>query len=222
MIKHVIWASMIDYPGHTSAVLFTGKCNFDCSYCYNRTLEKQSNKDFDKEILPKLLQRKDFIDHVIISGGEPTIDPDFNYMIDTLYDNGFIIGIHTNGSNPDKIQQNINKIDFFGLDIKTTKEKYNSITGINFDTTKLAKTVEILIANRKNCEFRTTLFPKYVEKEDVCKIAEWLKSKGIKEYYLQQFYSINGAEEVTSYSQNKIEEIRNECNKILPTILKTK
>ena len=50
MIKHVIWASMIDYPGNTSAVLFTGACNFNCDYCYNKTLKgapKEVSGNFD-------------------------------------------------------------------------------------------------------------------------------------------------------------------------------
>lgn len=222
MIKHVIWASMIDYPKHTSSVLFTGDCNFNCSYCYNKTLKNQPNKDFDKDILPKLIERKDFIDHVIISGGEPTIDSKFNYMIDELYGNGFVIGIHTNGSNPEKIKEKLDKISFFGVDIKTSKEKYNSITGINFDTSKLEQTVELLTNSGKDCEFRTTLFPKDVEKQDVLKIAKWLKSKGVKSYHLQQYYPVNGAEEVTPYTEKEINELRDECNSIIPTILKTK
>lgn len=123
MIKHVIWASMIDYPKHTSSVLFTGDCNFNCSYCYNKTLKNQPNKDFDKDILPKLIERKDFIDHVIISGGEPTIDPNFNYMIDKLYENDFVIGIHTNGSNPGKIKEKLDKISFFRCRYKNKQRK---------------------------------------------------------------------------------------------------
>lgn len=222
MIRHVIWASMIDYPGHISTVLFTGKCNFDCSYCYNKTLAKQKTIDFNKEILPKLLERKDFVNHVVISGGEPTVEPEFNNIVDTLYKNGFTIGIHTNGSHPEIIQKNIDKINFYGVDIKTSKEKYNNITGINFDITNLKETVEMLIENNKNYEFRTTLFPKYVENEDVLQIAEWLNIIGAKKYYLQQFYSINGAEEVDPYTFDKIQEIRDECNKIIPTVLKTK
>lgn len=222
MIKHVIWASMIDYPGHTSAVIFTGGCNFNCAYCYNKTLKNQPDKDFDNKILPKLLERKDFVDHVIISGGEPTTDPQFEYMVDVLKKNGFTIGVHTNGSNPDIIARNIDKISFFGVDIKTSKEKYNSITKISFDTSKLEETVRTILKSGNNYEFRTTLFPKEVNAEDVTKIAKWLKSQNVEKYYLQQFYPVNGAEEVKQYTQAKIENITKECNKIMPTILKTK
>lgn len=222
MIKQVIWASMIDYPGHTSAVIFTGECNFCCSYCYNKTLKNQTDKDFDIKILPKLLERKDFIDHVIISGGEPTIDPQFEHMVDRLKENGFTIGVHTNGSNPDIIKRNIDKISFFGVDIKTSNEKYNAITNISFDTSKLEETVRVILESGKDYEFRTTLFPKEVNADDVIKIAKWLKSQNVDKYYLQQFYAVNGAEEVKPYTQEEIKKIAKESNKIIPTILKTK
>lgn len=222
MIKKVIWSSMIDYPKSTSAVLFVGKCNFNCSYCYNRTLIKENDIEFDKNILPKLLERKDFIDHIIISGGEPTTDDEFEIILQKLYNSGFVIGVHTNGSNPDMILKHIDKIDFLGIDIKSSEEKYNSIAGVEVNFNKIIETVKIAIENNKNLEIRTTLFPKYVDMDDCIAIAEKLKELGVKEYQLQQFYAVNGAEEVDSYSTNKLFEIQENCNKILPTTLKTK
>lgn len=222
MIKHVIWSSMIDYPKEVAAVLFTGKCNFDCSYCYNKTLKEQQGIDFSKEILPKLLKRKELVNHVIISGGEPTCDEDFEKIIDKLYSSGFTIGIHTNGSNPEIIQRNIEKIEYFGVDIKTSKEKYNDIAGVKVDFEKIDQTINLIIKNNKKYEFRTTLFPKYVNMEDVLTIAKSLKQKGVEKYHLQQFYVVNTAEECKPYSLQEIKEMEEESGKIIKTVLKTK
>ena len=63
-------ASTIDYPNEICTVLFVGKCNWNCEFCYNTNLVSETNIDFDKDILPKLLKRKNFINHVVISGGE--------------------------------------------------------------------------------------------------------------------------------------------------------
>lgn len=30
--------TLLDYPGHIAAVLFTGGCNFRCPFCHNREL----------------------------------------------------------------------------------------------------------------------------------------------------------------------------------------
>ena len=128
MIKSVIWASMIDYPNNICTTLFIGGCNFNCEFCYNKKLLKEKTLDFEKEIMFKLIKRKDFINHVILSGGECTISPDFINIVDCLYKNGFIIGIHTNGSRPDIIKKVINKIDFIGMDIKNDFDNYNVIS----------------------------------------------------------------------------------------------
>ncbi len=222
MIKHVIWASMIDYPGQTATVLFTGACNFNCDYCYNKTLKQAEDKVFDKVILPKLLERQDFVNHVILSGGEPTVDKDFEYILDTLNKHGFIVGVHTNGSNPDKIINNIDKIDYLGIDIKTSFNKYDIVAGTKTNVDNVKKTIEYVAKSGKNYEFRTTLFPRDVNEQDVISIANYLKEIGAKKYHLQQFYPVNGAEDIPSYPETTIREFTRKCNEIIPTVLKTK
>ena len=222
MIKHVIWASMIDYPGQTATVLFTGSCNFNCDYCYNKTLKQAEDKIFDKVILPKMLERQDFVNHVILSGGEPTVDKDFEYMLDTLNKHGFIVGVHTNGSNPDKIINNIDKIDYLGIDIKTSFDKYDIVAGTKTNVDNVKKTIEFVAQSGKNYEFRTTLFPRDVNEDDVLNVAKYLKYIGAKKYHLQQFYPVNGAENIKSYSEDTIKEFTRKCNEIIPTVLKTK
>lgn len=222
MIKHVIWASMIDYPGQTATVLFTGGCNFNCDYCYNKTLKQAEDKVFDKVILPKLLERQDFVNHVILSGGEPTIDKDFEHILGALNKHGFIVGVHTNGSNPDKIINNIDKIDYLGIDIKTSFNKYDIVSGTKVNVDNVKKTIEYVVQSGKNYEFRTTLFPRDVNAEDVLNIAKYLKQIGAKKYHLQQFYPVNGAENIPSYSEVTIREFTRKCNEIIPTVLKTK
>jgi pyruvate formate lyase activating enzyme len=222
MIKKVIWASMIDYPENISTVLFVDKCNFNCSYCYNKTLKNEKSIDFEKIILPKLLERKEFIDHVIISGGEPTTDENFGNLVSTLFNNGFVVGIHTNGSCPSVIKKYIDKIDFIGIDVKSSEKKYNDIAGVEVDFEKIKQSIKIAICSNKKIEVRTTLFPKYVEIEDCIDIARNIKKLGINEYHLQQFYAVEQLEKVEPYLYSKLNEIQKQCNKILPTKLKTK
>ena len=222
MIKHVIWASMIDYPGQTATVLFTGACNFNCDYCYNKTLKHAEDKVFDKIILPKLLERQDFVNHVILSGGEPTIDKEFEHILDTLNKYGFVVGVHTNGSNPDKIINNIDKINYLGIDIKTSFNKYDIVAGTKTNVDNVKKTIEFAVSSGKNYEFRTTLFPRDVNEQDVISIANYLKGIGAKKYHLQQFYPVNGAEDIPSYPETIIREFTIKCNEIIPTVLKTK
>ena len=159
---------------------------------------------------------------VIISGGEPTIDPEFEYILESLNKEGFKVGIHTNGANPDKIINNIDKIDFLGIDIKSSFNKYDVVAGTRVNVDNVKKTIEFVVKSGKEYEFRTTLFPRDVKKEDAIEIANYLKEIGANKYHLQQFYPVNGAENVKSYSEKEITEIKDACNEIIRTVLKTK
>ena len=218
MVKSVIWSSMIDYPDNICTTLFTGVCNFDCEFCYNKGLLKEKEIDFEKEILPKLLERKDFIDHVIISGGECTIHPEFEKVINTLYENGFKIGIHTNGYAPEILDRIIDKIDYVGMDIKNDFENYNEITQKRVDVDKIKTSVDLILKSGINYEFRTTVYPKYVDKENIVTIAKYLKDVGSKKYVLQNYFDHNKT--VIPYSAEKMKEIQAECSEYLPTTLR--
>ena len=218
MIKSVIWSSMIDYPDNVCTTMFTGVCNFDCEFCYNRGLLKEKEINFEEEILPKLLERKDFVDHVIISGGECTVHPDFEKVVNTLYENGFKIGIHTNGYTPDILEKVIDKIDYIGMDIKNDLENYNEITQKQIDIEKIKKSVELIIKSGVKYEFRTTVYPKYINTENVINIAKYLKSVGSKKYVLQNYFDYNKT--VIPYAAEKLREIQKECNEYIPTTVR--
>lgn len=222
MIKQVIWSSMIDYPKHVSTVIFFDRCNFNCDYCYNKELINMKKLDFDKDILPKLLSRKEIVDHIILSGGECTISNSFSYIVDKLYDNGFTIGIHTNGSHPDIIEKHINKISYLGIDIKTSNQKYNDITKTQFDIQNIIDTINLAKDNNKEYQCRTTLYPIYVKKEDCIEIAKKLKKMGVGEYTIQQCYNIGSSQTFNSYSDKELIDIQNGCDKIIKTNLKMK
>lgn len=218
MIKSVIWSSMIDYPDNVCTTLFTGVCNFDCEFCYNRGLLKEKEINFDKEIMPKLLERKDFINHVIISGGECTVHPEFERIINVLHENGFKIGIHTNGYTPEILEKVIDKIDYIGMDIKNDFENYNEITQKKINVDKIKQSVDLIINKGIKYEFRTTVYPKYVDQENVINIAKYLKEVGAQKYVLQNYFDHNKT--VIPYSAEKMKEIQEKCNEYVPTNLR--
>ena len=218
MVKSVIWSSMIDYPDNVCTTLFTGVCNFDCEFCYNKGLLKEKELDFEKEILPKLLERKEIIDHIIISGGECTVHPDFEKMINTLHENGFTIGIHTNGYTPEILRKVIDKIDYVGMDIKNDFDNYNEITQKRIDISKIKESINLILNEGINYEFRTTVYPKYINKENLVNIAKYLKDVGSKRYVLQNYFDHNKT--VIPYSSEMMKEIQTECSTYLPTTLR--
>lgn len=217
--KSVVWSSTIDYPDEVSTVLFVGTCNWDCEYCYNKSLNENKDIDFKTQILPRLIDRKDFINHIIISGGECTLYPDLEETIDILNENGFIVGIHTNGSKPNIIKTILPKIQFIGMDIKSDYILYHSITSA-WNVSQVYRSIYEINQSDIKSEFRTTLYPKYCDIHNCRKIATELSNMNIREWVLQEYTNEFNKNLINPYNKEYIQMIVQECNKIIPTKLK--
>ena len=77
-------------------------------------------------------------------------------------------------------------IDYVAMDIKAPREKYSRIVGQKVDVKKIEKSIKVLKESGIDYEFRTTLTPSFLDKEDIIKIAKWIKGPKVK-YYLQNF-----------------------------------
>lgn len=62
--------SLLDYPEHLSAILFTGGCNFSCPYCQNsELLHPLDRAPLDNEsIFSFLKKRAGILEGVVITG----------------------------------------------------------------------------------------------------------------------------------------------------------
>lgn len=189
--------TLIDYPGKVATTVFTVGCNFRCPYCYSSEIvipEKIKNQPIipEKDFFDFLDDRKDLLEGVVVCGGEPTIHQDLLVFIKKIKEKNFFVKIDTNGSNPEVLNNLIkNKlIDYVAMDIKGPKEKYELMTGLKgqWDKTmmeKIEKSINILKNSKIDYEFRTTVVPDILKKEDIFKIANWIKPA--KKYYLQNY-----------------------------------
>jgi pyruvate formate lyase activating enzyme len=159
--------SLIDWEDRLVAVVFTRGCNFRCSYCHNQELVyprlyKDENSVGEEYIIDYLATRREWLDGVVISGGEPTEQPDLLNFVGNIKSLGFQVKIDTNGSNPSVLRELISKklIDFVAMDIKTilNPASYMMITGIHDgDIVKKVKlSLEILIQSDISFQLRTT------------------------------------------------------------------
>ena len=76
--------TLLDYPGHMAATVFTGYCNMRCPYCHNSDLVLNPDifpKEDEEEILVFLRKRFGILKGVCISGGEPTLQSDLAEFI---------------------------------------------------------------------------------------------------------------------------------------------
>ena len=81
---------------------FSRMCNFRCSYCYVPTKSQLNNELSRAEIKDVILQARDMgAGKIIILGGEPTIYPHIQEMIEFISSLGLVIEIFTNGTGID-------------------------------------------------------------------------------------------------------------------------
>jgi pyruvate formate lyase activating enzyme len=193
--------SLLDYPNKISAIVFTYGCNFKCGFCHNPELVKLNSKITkipEKDFFYFLKKRKNILDAVVITGGEPTLQNDLIPFIRKIKKLGFLVKLDSNGSNPKIIEKLLKEklIDYVAMDIKGPLDKYQQITGSKIALENIKKSVELIKnigvsqhqSSRQSAldyEFRTTVVPTYLDEQDFIKIGEWLKDAKI--YYLQQF-----------------------------------
>lgn len=210
--------TLIDFPGQMSCTVFTFGCNFRCKFCQNPELikEKRKVRIKEKEFFDFLKERKEFLDAVCITGGEPTLHEDLPDFIKNIKKLGYLVKLDTNGTNPEMVEKLTKEklVDHIAMDIKAPIDKYDKIANVKVDKEKIKKSVEIIRNSGIDYEFRTTATPDLDEK-DFLEIAEWLK--GSKNYYIQQFRPIKTLdkkyEKRKPYPDKKLLEI---YNKIKP------
>jgi len=190
MIKGFQRLSLIEYPGKISAVVFVGKCDFRCHFCYNIDLIKNYKKLPDireKKILDFLSTRKGLLDGIAITGGEPTLQKDLPAFMKKVKGLGFLVMLETNGSNPGMIEELIDKklVDYIAMDIKAPLEKYDEVAGVKINKKKIQESIDIIRNSKVDYEFRTTAIPKHFKEVDALAIGKWLK--GSKRFFIQQF-----------------------------------
>ncbi len=183
--------TMLDYPGKVACTVFTGGCNLRCPFCHNALLvtDIDSNTAFTQdEILSYLYKRQGIIDGVCITGGEPLLQKDIADFIKEIKAAGMLVKLDTNGCYPQKLIELVSSglIDYVAMDIKNSKEKYPQTVGkADFDIKPIEESVEFLLSDNVDYEFRTTVVKEFHTADDIAAAAKWIS--GAKRYFLQGF-----------------------------------
>lgn len=179
--------TLVDFPGHVAATLFTHGCPLRCPYCHNPELVSGPvPKHFlsREEISRFLTSRARLIDGVCITGGEPLVHQDLGDLIQEIRSHGLAVKLDTSGMFPEHLERLLDDglIDFIAIDFKTGPEHYDRVGG---DGGKLLRAIAVARAHDTPYELRTTAAPGVVTAEDVAAIAAELRTG--ERYVLTQF-----------------------------------
>jgi pyruvate formate lyase activating enzyme len=208
--------SLIDYTEHIATVVFTGGCSFRCPMCHNAelVLKPHALPTYTEETLWTFLtQRAGMVTGFVVTGGEPTLQPDLPAFLRRARMHNVHVKLDTNGYHPDVLCVLLTEglIDYVAMDIKAPPAKYAQLTGTSdVDITRIERSLGLIQESGRDYEFRTTIVPELLDADDVEAIAHWIA--GAEHYVLQQFRGLHTLDPhlagQTPYAVNELRAMR--------------
>lgn len=164
LIGGVVACSLSDFPGRIASVVFTQGCNWRCPWCHNPALVHPDHfaPPLDEvNVLRRFACSQGKIDGVVVSGGEPTLQPDLVPFFAQLKGLGFETKLDTNGSRPAVVRTLVERryVDFVAVDVKAPWSRYGEAAGTAVDTEAIAETIALLRSAGIEHQLRTTRWP---------------------------------------------------------------
>lgn len=198
--------SLIEWPGKISSVIFTPGCNFRCPFCHNVDLVDLKRFDSldnypEAEILADIQKRKQWVEAVVVTGGEPLLQPGLSRFLSRLKRSGFKTMVETNGSLYSALDILLKEklVDYWALDYKTLLGDYRKLVGAKKgEALAVRRSYAQLAGKRAGFELRTTVVPGIHDRPVLLKMAREAKSifssrgeKFLPVWYLQTFQPDN-------------------------------
>ncbi len=183
--------TLLDYPGHVAATVFTGGCNFRCPFCQNGSLVLDPESQpliSEEEVLAHLEKRRGILEGVCITGGEPTLQPDLAGFIRRVKSMGYLVKLDTNGYRPEVLRELLQEglPDYVAMDIKASPGRYPEAAGLkDLQFQRISESICLLREGKIPWEFRTTVVKGIHREEEFEEIGKMLQ--GCQAYYLQGF-----------------------------------
>ena len=219
-------STLVDFPDHIACVLFMPGCNYDCFYCHNRALIDGSHVRMDMdEVWHFLTKRREQLDGVVLTGGEPTLQKDLMPFIRKIKTLGYKVKLDTNGSRPVIVAQIASErlVDYVAVDYKAPVQRYREFCGENADAQAVLQTIHILQLSGMPFEVRTTVIPQ-LSMVDLLMMANELPQ--LPRYVLNRYRvpesfleKDRGRVLQSMYSQLQIEEMARSLHPIQPNAI---
>jgi pyruvate formate lyase activating enzyme len=177
--------SLIDFPGTLATVLFFSGCNLRCPYCHNPGVVRGEYPAVPWPLIEAYLtKRHGTIEGVVLSGGEPTIQPALPQLVTGIRRLGLKIKLDTNGLLPEVIEQCAP--DYLALDVKTLPRRYKELGYARDDAPALlARSIAIVKSLGERAEIRITAAPRFIDEPVIGALANMVA--GVARVWIQPY-----------------------------------
>ena len=176
------------WPGRKAVAIELRGCNLSCPYCFCPELLGTRRSELSlTRVIEQIERDRERIDGVVITGGEPTVDSNLMSITRRLASLRVPVKLDTNGTFPGVLEALLEErlVTFIALDVKTTPERYDSVTRSTGMWERVRRSIALLVASDVDHEFRTTCYPSALQSADLPRIARELE--GGRRYAIQQF-----------------------------------
>jgi len=165
--------SFTHWSGRISSVIHFSKTNFLPPYLRDERSTLQIKPTPWQKIRLSLEKNKNWVDGVVLTGGEPTLYPHLSLLCKKIKLAGFPIKIDTNGTNPDILMDLIRKglVDYVSIDVYAPLEfpKYSRATGLKDKHLfmSIRRSVSNIITSGFPHEIRTVVAHEFHKTDDI-------------------------------------------------------
>ncbi len=165
-----------------AAIVFTQGCNFRCPYCHNAPLIPlhpwPDRSLVESDVLENLERLSGKITGVVVSGGEPTLQPDLADFLFNVRSLGLETKLDTNGSHPEILQALLvhGLLSYVAMDIKAPVDKYPAIAQVKVCVDRILESIDLIAQSNVEHEFRTTVDQTLLSAEDLDAIRQLVPS----------------------------------------------
>ncbi|MDC7123454.1 anaerobic ribonucleoside-triphosphate reductase activating protein [Cellulomonas fimi] len=183
--------SSCDWPGRLVATAFLQGCPWRCTYCHNSAILDPRAPGVVpwSDVRDLLSRRRGLLDGVVFSGGEPTRQAGLVDAAREVRDAGFLVGLHTGGAYPRRLEALLPHVDWVGFDVKAPRRLYRAITRAGGPTTSADATfasLALVLASGVDVQVRTTVDPTVLTPADVDELTATLAGLGVRDHVLQE------------------------------------
>ena len=197
--------SLVDVLENPSFTVWFNYCNFRCPWCQNAHVVDavETKRIRVKDLIEEIKRASTLVEYVQATGGEPTIQADgLRALFELCKDEAHIkTSLSTNGSRSDVIRGLLESglLDHAAVDVKAplgNPSKYGEVIGLGEQRAveiveEVRSSVSLLVESVPFIEFRTTMVPTLLSKDDVVEVAvelrEYIRNHGNAAYVIQQF-----------------------------------